>query len=229
MPRKRIDRRHALLIGVAGLALLAGCTASSGGTLADAERVSDEVQTRYDALDGYSATVTQTVTTRTGTSTVQARVTANTSSWARIEYLNGPRAGTVRTVDLSADGTAPTFSAGLQPATDGRVHSYGALAETLVRTNNVTVEGTETLDGHRTVVVSFVPEQKSAAGVSVERRVWVDVDRRVPLRVETTWTGADGQTATETVRYTDVNLYENGSVPQPSAPDDEAQTGVSAT
>lgn len=228
MPRKRIDRRHALLIGVAGLALLAGCTASSGGTLADAERVSEEVQTRYDALDGYTATVTQTVTSPAGTSTVQARVTANTSSWARIEYLNGPQAGTVRTVDLTADGTAPTFSAGLQSSTDSGVQSYGALAEALVRTNNVTVEGTETLDGHRTAVVSLVPERTGAAAVSVEQRVWVDVERRVPLRVETTWTGADGQTTTETVRYTDVTLYENGSAPQPSAAGDELSPEVFA-
>jgi hypothetical protein len=173
--------------------------------------------------------MTQTVTTQAGTSSVRARVTANTSSSARIEYLTGPRAGTVQTVDLSAGGDAPVLSTGLQRATDGAVPSYGALAETLVRTNNVTVEGMETLEDHRTAVVSLVPERTSTDAVSVERRVWVDVDRRIPLRVETTWTGTDGRTVTETIRYTDVTLYENGSVPRPSAPGEEARSGVLAT
>lgn len=211
MPRKRINGRHALLIGVAGLALLSGCTAYSSGTLADAEKVSDRVENRYEAIDGYTATVTRTVATSARTSTTRARITANTSTQARIEYLAGSRAGTTRTVDLSAETPALTFSSGLQSATDEPIPSYGALAETLVRTNNVTVQGTEYIDGERTIVVSLTPTETGEQSVDVERQVWIETDRRVPLRVRTTWTTSNGRTVTETVQYSDVSLREHGS------------------
>lgn len=215
MPRKQITRRHALLLGVAGLALLGGCTALSGGQLTDGDAVSDGVQNRYDALDGYTATVTQTVATERTRTSVTAQVTANTSSWAHVQYLSGPRGGTSQKLDLSGTDTVPTFSTGLQQAGAGAVPSYGALAERLVRTNDLSIDGVETLDGHRTAVISLVPESSSAERVSVERRIWVDVDRQIPLRIETTWTHPDGRTVTEIVRYTDVTLYENQSVPTP--------------
>jgi hypothetical protein len=174
-------------------------------------------------------TVTQTVTTDGGSSSVRARVTANTSSWAHVEYLSGPHGGTSRMIDLSGTGTLPTFSTGLQRATAGPVPSYGGLAEALVRTSELDVDRIETLDGHRTAVVSLVPESSTSDRVRVERRLWIDIDRRLPLQIETTWTRSDGQTVTETVRYTDIALYENGSVPAPSVRHAPQQSGVVGT
>jgi outer membrane lipoprotein-sorting protein len=214
MPRKRIDRRLALSAGFACLVLLAGCTAVPSGSVSDADSVGEHVQARYDSIDRYEATVTKTVRGPSQSSSVRATLTVDTDDAAQIEYHTGPRAGTTTTVDTSGPSAAPSLSAGVRTATDGRVPSYGALASELVRTSNVTVERTTVLDGHRTAVVSFAPERTendSASAADVERRVWVDTDRRIPLRIETTWMTDDGKTVTETVRYANVTLTEHGS------------------
>jgi outer membrane lipoprotein-sorting protein len=249
MPRKRHTRQKALAVGLACLALLAGCTTVPGSTLTDADAVGDRVETRYDAIDRYEATVTKTVQTNRGTSSVRARVTVETDDFARVEYRTGPRAGTVTTTDLSsASATAATVSTGVRAATDGGVPTYGALAAELVRSNDVTVERTTILDGRRTAVVSLVPADGANAtrhgadgtgaadvtetsdgtnesATSVERRVWVDTERLIPLRVETTWTGANGEAVTETVTYSDVTLVEDGENHSAAGTEPTAETG----
>ncbi|ADQ68918.1 outer membrane lipoprotein-sorting protein [Halogeometricum borinquense DSM 11551] len=211
MPRKQHRRRIALTAGLVGLILLAGCLSVPGSSISNAESVGDQVQARYDAIDRYEATVTKTVQTTSDTSSVRATVSVDTAESARIEYHTGPRAGTVANIDLSSASPArPSLSTSVQSATDGQVPTYGALASELVRSNNVTVERTTVLDGRQTAVVSLVPnaDETNGTAVSVERRVWVDTERLIPLRIETTWTGESGETVTETVRYTNVTLSE---------------------
>ncbi|GGN10000.1 LolA family protein [Halarchaeum nitratireducens] len=203
MPRR--TKRCALTIGLVGALLLAGCsTLPSGGLNADA--VGEQVQHRYDAIEGYSATVTKTVEANDETSTVRAHVSADVDGATTVTYRSGPDAGT--TVRYETPTRAPVLSAGRRDAAT-RDATYGALAASLVRTSNVSVDGTTVLDGHRTAIVSLSPANASVN--DTERRVWVDTDRRIPLRVETTWTTASGTTVTETVRYENVTLSETDS------------------
>ena len=88
-----------------------------------------------------------------------------------------------------------------------------------MRTNNVTVEQTAVLGERRTVVVSLVPHstEQSETDDSIERRLWIDSERLIPLQIETTWTKADGQTVTETVRYSNVTLGEGSDAQSTTA------------
>ncbi|GAD52594.1 hypothetical protein MBEHAL_1354 [Halarchaeum acidiphilum MH1-52-1] len=206
MPRHR-RRRCALCLGLVGVLLLAGCSTLSSTGISDADAVGEQVQHRYDAIDRYSATVTKTVETPNGETSVSARLSADTDGAATVTYESGPRAGTTRTYASAA--RSPVLATGPDGA-PARGATYGALAASLVRTNDVSIDGTTVLDGHRSVVVSLVPDGdgNASAADGLERRVWVDVERRIPLRVETTWTTATGANVTETVRYANVTLDE---------------------
>jgi outer membrane lipoprotein-sorting protein len=107
----------------------------------------------------------------------------------------------------------PVLSTSIQGPSERQFPSYGALATELVRTNNVTVEQTTVLGERRTVVVSVRPHsnEKTDTDDRVERRLWIDSERLIPLQIETTWTRADGQTVTETVRYSNVTFGERGA------------------
>jgi outer membrane lipoprotein-sorting protein len=212
MLRRQHQRQRALAVGLACLFLLAGCTTVQNGSVTDPDAVGDHVQTRYDSIDRYEATVTKTVTGPAQTTTVRASLTVETDEYTRIEYQTGPRAGTVTTIDTSsARSGQPTLSTGARAAMDGAVPTYGALASELVATSNVTVERTTVLDGRQTAIVSFVPDNTTddrTTDVRVERHVWIDTERQIPLQIETTWSMADGESVTETVRYTNVTVTE---------------------
>ena len=218
MVSKRRYLFHALGIGL--VVLLAGCIAVPSGSVSNADSVGEQVQSRYDAIDRYEATVTKTVDTGDHTSSVHATVTVVKSEFTRIAYHSGPRAGTVRkTSESSASTVDPILSTSIQPPGERQLPSYGALAAELVRTNNVTVEQTAVLGDRRTVVVSVVPDSTETTGTDdrVERRLWIDSERLIPLRIETTWTQSNGQTVTETVRYSNVTLGEQGATQSTTA------------
>ena len=191
---------------LAVLTLTAGCIGglSADGSV-DAVAVGEAVEQRYDALDGYDATITRTVTVD-GTKTAEARAAVSVGDGERtVEYTAGPRAG--ETVEASADD--PVFGAGASSDDSVTAAGYGALAEALVRTSDVSVERVTRHDGQRTAVVELQPRENTTADVT--RTVWIDLERSIPLRVVTSWTTADGQQATTTVAYDDVTLVENES------------------
>jgi len=210
-----VSKRQSLFqaVGIGLVVLLAGCLAVPSGSVSDADSVGEQVQLRYDAIDRYEATVTKTVDAGDRTSSVHATVTVDKSEFTRIAYHSGPHAGTVRKTSASSTATVdPILSTSLGPSSERQLPSYGALAAELVRTNNVTVEQTAVLGERRTVVVSVVPDSTETDD-RVERRLWIDSERLIPLRIETTWTRSDGQTVTETVRYSNVTLGEQGAEP----------------
>lgn len=203
--------RVAVTAALAVLTLTAGCIGglSADGSV-DAAAVGNMVEQRYAALDGYEATVTRTVAVG-GTTTSEASASVSVSGERRaVEYTAGPRAG--QTVEASAD--EPVFGAAAGSDAPATAAGYGALAEALVRTSNVSVERVTRHDGHRTAVVELQPrENATSPGVTaVTRTVWVDVERAIPLKVVTSWTTPDGERATMTVNYDDVTLAQNGSV-----------------
>jgi|AntDeeMinimDraft_5_1070356.scaffolds.fasta_scaffold22497_1 outer membrane lipoprotein-sorting protein len=204
-----IRTQVAVTAALAVLTLTAGCIGglSADGSV-DAAAVGETVEQRYAALDGYEATVTRTVDVD-GTTTAEARATVTVRDEQRaVEYTAGPRAG--ETVEVSAD--EPVFGAGASSDGPGTAAGYGALAEALVRTSDVSVERVTRHDGHRTAVVALQPRENATGDVAnLTRTVWVDLDRAIPLKVVTSWTTAAGQEATMTVAYDDVSLVENQS------------------
>lgn len=191
------------------VSLTAGCIGglSADGSV-DAAAVGDAVEQRYAALDGYDATVTRTVEVGDSTTAARADVTVR-GEQREVTYNAGPHAG--ETVAGSAD-SGPVFDAGTGATTPATPAGYGALAEALVRTSDVSVERVTTYDGHQTAVVELAPRENATGNAAnVTRTVWVDLDREIPLKVVTSWTTADGQPASVTVTYDDVTLVENAS------------------
>ncbi len=210
------------LIGlVALLFVTAGCLAPAGTEIDDSKAVAEHVESRYEALDGFQATMVRTVERGGHNNTTRASVAFEKGNYLRIAYRTGPKAGAVTVIDdpeparRFANGAAET---GRADASD----VYGALAADLVDQNDVVYDGTSTVDGHRVAVYSLTPANRSGEPTQprlIERRVSVDVDRMVPIQVESTWR-ADGQEITETIRFTDVTLR------APQTPGAGAQEGV---
>ena len=73
MVSKRRNLLQLLAIGL--VVLLAGCLAVPSGSISNADSVGEQVQSRYDAIDRYEATVTKTVEIDDSTSSIHATVT----------------------------------------------------------------------------------------------------------------------------------------------------------
>ena len=200
--------RRISLVGLVGLLFVtAGCLAPAGTEIDDSKAVAEQVESRYEALDGFQATMVRTVERGQYNNTTRAGVAFEKGNYLRIAYRTGPKAGTVTVIDdpepsrLLANGAAETVRADASDV-------YGALAADLVERNDVVFDGTSTIDGHRVAVYSLTPANGSGEPEQprlLERRVTVDVERMVPIRLESTWR-ADDQEITETIRFTDVKL-----------------------
>lgn len=199
-----IRRRTA--IGVVGLVLVtAGCLGTPGTEVDNPEAVTDPVESRYEQLDGFQATMIQTVETDDRSTEARATVTFDKGDYLRIAYHTGPKAGSVTVVD---DPSPSKLFAGTRTDTQRSDAStfYGTVVADLVRENEVVFDGRERLDGRPTAVFSVTPPgDDEAMERSPERRIWIDTDRVVPLRIESNWT-ADGETVTETIRFEDISL-----------------------
>lgn len=198
-------RRLLAAAGLAATTATTGCIGGlSTGSSVDAAAVERRVEQRYAALDGYEATVTRTVEVDGERAESTAKVRVDRGETRTVTYTAGPRAG--ETVVESAD-SGPLFDAGLGVDTAGTAADFGAVAGSLVDAADVTVERVTTHDGHRTAVLKLTPSDAEET-TGRERTVWVDLDRRIPLRVVTSWTTEDGADATVTVAYDDVTLSE---------------------
>lgn len=215
------DRRWSVrLLGLIGLLLTAGCLAPVGTQINNPQSVAQQVETRYDALDEYQTTIERTVTVGDTAATTQAVVRFEKGESLQIAYRTGPNAGAVTVIDdpspsnlLSTDAVAAQTAGAETPA------SYGAFAGHLVQSNNVTYRGTTVLNDHPAVVFSLEPTANEPAGQLTERRIWIDAERQVPLRIESTWV-QDNRNVTETIRFTNTSL----SVPNTA----DAARGITA-
>ncbi|SEN66793.1 Outer membrane lipoprotein-sorting protein [Halorientalis persicus] len=199
-PPLRSRHRRALL-GVVGLVFVtAGCLGAPGTEVDDPSVVAEQVESRYERLDGFQATMIQRVTVGSETETTRATVTFDKGDSLRIAYETGPKAGDVAVIE---NPSAKLFAG--EARTDAEASArLGTVAADLVRENEVVFEGTERLDGRSTAVFSITPPDDGAA-TQPERRVWVDAKQVVPRRIESTWT-EDGQRVNETIRFENVSL-----------------------
>jgi outer membrane lipoprotein-sorting protein len=216
MPRNgtALPRQRAVLLVAVGLLLVgAGCLGTTGRSVEDTETVAQQVESRHDALSGYRATVVRTVSTDVSSTTTLATVEVENPDYRRVEYHTGPRAGEVSVTNATAEPVfAPTTAGTGTPAT------YGALAARLVRGNEVEYLGRTEVRGHETAVVSLIPSNRTDGNEErttvAERRLWVDTERLVPLRVRTTWETPHG-TLTETISYRNVTLRDGANATAP--------------
>ena len=218
MPRieTALPRQRAVLLVAVGLLLVgAGCLGTAGRSVEDSETVAQQVESRHDALSGYRATVVRTVSTDASSTTTMATVEVENPDYRRVEYHTGPRAGEVSVTNATAEPVfAPTTAGTGTPAT------YGALAARLVRGNDVEYLGRTEVREHETAVLSLVPSNRTDGNgdgehaTVAERRLWVDTERLVPLRVRTTWETPHG-TLTETISYRNVSLREGANETAP--------------
>lgn len=199
---------YAGLVGLVGVvAVVSGCLAPGGTAVNDPAAVAERVESRYERLDSLDADLVRTTTRNGHTTTSSGTVQFEKRGSVRVTYDSGPRAGTTAVLDLPAtDGAGGTNAAAVE-ANASEV--YGAIAADLVRENAVEYERTTRLDGRRVAVVSLTPRDapaEVAAGRQVvERRVWVDTERAVPLKLEVTATGPDGR-VTRTYRLHNVSV-----------------------
>jgi outer membrane lipoprotein-sorting protein len=198
----RTNRRRAA-IGVVGVVLVtAGCLGTPGSEVDDPEAVMDQVDARYEELEGFQATMIQTVETADETSQARATVTFDKEEFLKIAYHSGAKAGAVSMVE---DPTEKLFGDRNADTANSQAETfYGTVAADLVRDRRIVFNGTERVDGRRTAVFSMTATADAAASAP-ERTVWIDTDRVVPLRIESQWV-ADGETVTETIRFEDVSL-----------------------
>jgi len=200
------SRRGLQVFGVVGLLLTAGCLGPAGTAVDDPEPVAQQVEVRYEALDTYQTTIERTVSFGETTETTRATVRFEKGESLRIAHHTGPDAGAVTVVEdpspatlLSADAAATAIDATEAPA------SYGAFAGRLVASHNVTYRGTAVVGDRPAVVLSLEPAGNRTAGEPTQRRVWIDAERRVPIRIESTWERASGD-VTETIRFTNTTM-----------------------
>lgn len=202
------DGRWRTFLGVVGVVLVtAGCLGAPGTRVDDPSAVAEQVESRYDRLDGFRARMVQRVDVGTETRTARATIAFDKGDSLAIAYHTGPKAGTVTVVE---DPSAKLFAGehAEEPETSAVV---GTVAADLVRENDVVFEGTARLDGRPTAVFSITPPPEAAESRPT-RRVWIDAERVVPLRIESTWT-RDGRQVRETIRFENVTL----GVPNQSA------------
>lgn len=213
-------RRLLAAAGLAATPVTAGCIGGlSADSSLDAAAVERRVEQRYAALDGYEATVTRTLEVGEERVESTAKVRVKRGETRTVAYTAGPQAG--ETVVQSAD-RGPVFGTSLGADTGGTAADFGSLAGSLVDAADVTVDRVTTHDSHRTAVLELTPSDADN-DADRTRTVWVDLDRRIPLRVVTSWTTADGEDATVTVEYDDVTLYESERSEDESA-DEEVTT-----
>ncbi|WP_336001426.1 LolA family protein [Halorientalis halophila] len=198
-------RRRALL-GVVGLVFVtAGCLGTPGTEVDDPDAVANQVESRYENLEGFQATMVRTLETGDETATARATVTFDKGDRLRIAYHTGPKAGEVTVIDDPSPARVLGGDAVGSSESDASA-VYGTLAGDLVRENEVVFEGTETIRDRRTAVFSITPPTDGdASETRPERRVWIDAEHVVPLRIESNWT-ADGEPVSETIRFENVSL-----------------------
>src|SRR6056297_1670117 len=92
--------RRVSLIGLVGLLFVtAGCLAPAGTEIDDSKAVAEHVESRYEALDGFQATMVRTVERSGHNNTTRASVAFEKENYLRIAYRDGPKAGTVTVID----------------------------------------------------------------------------------------------------------------------------------
>ncbi|MFB6085035.1 MAG: hypothetical protein ABEJ94_12410 [Halorientalis sp.] len=206
-PLLQSGNRRRVLLGVVGLVFVtAGCLGAPGTDVDDPAAVAERVESRYERLDGFRATMIRRVAVGNETRTARASVAFDEGDALRVAYETGPKAGEVTVIE---NPSAKLF-AGERADAGSEAALYGTVAADLVRENEVVFEGTEWLDGRPTAVFSITPPA-DAAETRPERRVWIDARRVVPLRIESTWV-ADGQRINETIRFENVALGDPGTI-----------------
>jgi outer membrane lipoprotein-sorting protein len=200
--------RRRTLLGVVGLVFVtAGCLGAPGTGVDDPSAVADQVESRYERLDGFQATMIQRFQVGNETTTGRATVAFDKGDSLTVAYHTGPKAGEVAVIE---NPTAKLFTGERTGEESEAGALFATVAADLVRENQVVFEKHERIEGRPSVVFSISPPD-DAAETRPQRRVWIDAERVVPLRIESTWV-IDGQRVHETIHFENVLLEASGQI-----------------
>jgi outer membrane lipoprotein-sorting protein len=194
---------------VAAVLLIAGAGAGMVlDTAPSGSEVVDRVAERYDSADSYTSTVAVDVTYANDSGTVErsgrARVLFSQPDNYRAEVLapdelNGTVAATNGSVAWVTRPAGTTVVRSLNETQQGWLEDLNVTAalDRFQERADVTRQGTTTIDGTETYVLSVRPANES---VDANATVWVDTDDYDVRQLRTTGTH-NGTTVTTTVRY----------------------------
>jgi len=205
-------RRTLLALAIVALTVTSGCVGSVGSLDSGitADQVSDHVQTKYEQIDSYEATVETTIVGPNTSRTTRTDVVAKPQlGFQRSEYL-GPDSMAGNVIVSNAT-TTWTYNATENSArrldTSGLGQSmqpdYGQLVESYQDRYDVTVDGTTTVADRETYVVHLTP--KNASQFASEMTLWVDTERWFPVQQRSSYT-IDNETTTVTTTYHDLRF-----------------------
>jgi outer membrane lipoprotein-sorting protein len=215
------DHGHGIDAGNADAGSVGPAQVNGSGAGTDnrtAAGIIQEAARSYENVTGFSATQVTNATYGNDTTNTVAQFYYREPSNLRINYTApASQAGTSivsngsGTVIYNAtNNTVRTFQT---PNISGQSTGYLATIERTLRTSNVTYEGTETVAGEETYVLSATP----AGNVSgdIDRTYYLDQETYIPIeqRVETTFT-FDNETVTSESTTTFRGLEVNPGIPE---------------
>lgn len=205
--------RTLLALVLVALAVTSGCVGSVGSLDSGltADQISDHVQTKYEQIDSYEATVETRIDGPNTTRTTRSHVVAKPqlgfqySEYLAPEDMAGDvvvtNATTTWSYDASENSARRFDTSGITQSTQP---DYGELVEHYQDRYDVTVDGTTTVADRETYVVHLTPKNASQQFTG-EMTLWVDTERWFPVQQRSSYT-IDNETTTVTTTYHDLRF-----------------------
>ena len=166
-------------------------------------------------VDSVSGTVTITTDGPDGNQTVEADIWQRTPDHVRYEYTDGPQAGTEMVSNGSDlwmynDTTNTARYLRLDGENAGLIQNMSKAFQGISDGFEANYQGTATVSGHETYVVSLQPKNESMQNMMGNATVWLDQENWFPVKERIT-TKVGNESTTTTMTYS--NLSYNASIP----------------
>lgn len=227
------NRKALLTLGLVTAMVLSGCLGTGPLSEQQEERVADEFEDRFAAIDGFTATIHTEATGENVSFESSAQVWQRPSSGEMRQEVLAPaeQAGDVTVTNESTsiyyDASENTYrkmdiaGVGGAGSTD-----LGTQLRNLLDRFDVVYDGTTTIDGQETYKVTLEPSNETEALGQYQMEMWLDTEEYFPVqqRMESEELGFES-----TVRYENVSI--NPGIPderftfEPPADATEAETG----
>jgi len=198
-------------LAVAAMLVLAGCSTTSGPLNEQEQtRVADKLADRLQNIDRVEATVAvdSTLGERSFNSTTHIRANLETGEYRSRVIAPEERAGDVSVFNGSTmvvyDASENTVrKTHLESSSAGMRASLDQAFDRVVEETDIIVNGTERVNGRETHKVTLVPVSNASAAAE-SLTLWVDADRLLPVKMQTTM--STSKETTMTVTFSDVTI-----------------------
>lgn len=216
-------RRFALAVTLAVVVVTSGCVS---GPLSEQQedKLADRIESELADVDAYEATVTTQVTIRNETTTTRTHVKADAEDGTMWRKVLAPddRAGDLMVSNGSvlwsydaSENTVQKYDFDTSLGATGIVGNTSRVFSDLTDNYDVTVKGTESVNGTEARVVELTPENDTAehgvAGTGMT--VWLDTSSHFPVKVHQEFDLGD-DTYESTIWYENLTLnpdFESGT------------------